>query len=65
MKRKKTLIPQPRSKFIRVKCPECGNEQVIFNKASTVVKCLICGHILAKPTGGNAKIFAQVIKALS
>jgi len=25
------LVPKPRSKFLRVKCPECGNEQIIFS----------------------------------
>ena len=45
-----------KSFFLNVKCNKCKNEQVIFNKASTVVKCLVCGEILAEPTGGLAII---------
>ncbi|MCX6815993.1 MAG: 30S ribosomal protein S27e [Candidatus Aenigmarchaeota archaeon] len=40
---------------MKVKC-KCRNEQVIFNKASMVVKCLVCGAVLAEPTGGLARI---------
>ena len=58
------IIPIPSSKFIKVKCPQCGNEQIIFNKASTKVKCLVCGKILAEPTGGKAKIFGKIIEVL-
>ena len=58
------LIPKPRSKFIRVKCLDCGNEQIVFNKVASVVKCKICDGILAEPTGGQAKIRGQVIEVL-
>jgi small subunit ribosomal protein S27e len=57
------LIPKPRSKFIRVKCPDCGNEQIIFNRAASVVKCNICDGVLAEPTGGLAKVRGEVIEA--
>jgi len=50
------LIPQPRSRFIRVKCNKCGNEQIIFDRASTVVRCLRCNEVLAVPTGGKAEL---------
>jgi len=43
-------------KFIRVLCLKCRSEQIIFDKASTVVKCLNCGQIIARPTGGKAKL---------
>lgn len=52
------------SKFIRVKCNDCENVQVIFNKASSVVKCLICGCTLAEPRGGKAKIKTQILEVL-
>lgn len=48
--------------FILVRCKKCGNEQVIFNKASIKVKCLVCGNILAEPTGGKAKINGEIVK---
>ena len=52
------------SKFIRIKCNDCENEQVIFNKASSVVKCLICGRTLAEPKGGKSKIKTQTLEVL-
>ena len=64
VKKKKQLVPQPRSIFLRVKCPDCGNEQVLFSHASSVVKCLVCGRVLAKPSGGKAVIEGEVIKEL-
>ena len=52
------------SKFVKVKCPKCNNEQVIFGKATTTVRCLICKNILAKPTGSKIKIRAKVLEVL-
>lgn len=60
----KTLVPIPRSRFLLVRCPECGNEQVVFSHAATVVSCRVCGRVLAKPTGGKAALEAQVLKVL-
>ncbi|MHA1872587.1 MAG: 30S ribosomal protein S27e [Candidatus Heimdallarchaeaceae archaeon] len=57
-------IKGPKSKFIKVKCKKCKNEQIIFGKTSTVVKCLVCNSILANPTGGKAKIRARVLEVL-
>ncbi|GAB6286852.1 MAG: 30S ribosomal protein S27e [Methanoregula sp.] len=53
-----------RSKFYKVKCPDCENEQTIFSKASTVVKCIVCGRDLAVPTGGKATIKAEILSEL-
>lgn len=50
------------STFIKLKCNDCGNEQIIFNKPSTVVKCLVCSSTLATPTGGAAKLNAKVVR---
>ena len=55
---------ETRSKFLRVKCKNCGNEQVIFDRASKEVKCKVCGETLAKPMGGKAKIRGDVIEIL-
>ena len=61
MGRLRELVPLPRSYFLRVRCPSCGNEQVIFSHASRVVRCLICDAVLAEPTGGKARVLAPVI----
>ena len=46
--------------FYRVACPDCENEQVVFGKAATEVACEVCGHTLARPTGGKAAIEGEV-----
>ena len=51
-----------RSKFVKVRCPDCENEQVVFEKASSIIHCLVCGSVVSKPTGGKAKISAEVIE---
>ncbi|WP_457591591.1 30S ribosomal protein S27e [Geoglobus sp.] len=52
------------SRFLKVKCPDCENEQVVFDHASTHVKCLVCGRTLVEPTGGRARLKAEVLQAL-
>jgi small subunit ribosomal protein S27e len=44
------------SNFLKVKCNKCKNEQIIFNKPSTPVKCLVCGEEFGRLTGGKAKL---------
>jgi len=53
------------SKFLRVKCKKCNNQQIVFNKSSSTVKCLVCENILAEPKGGKAVIKTQVVEVLS
>jgi small subunit ribosomal protein S27e len=55
---------EPRSRFLRVKCNDCENEQVIFGSASTAVICLVCGRTLAEPAGGKAFVKTQIIEVL-
>ncbi len=52
-------------KFIKIRCSKCQNEQIIFGKASSTVKCLICESVLLETRGGKAKIKAKVIEVLS
>ncbi len=59
-----SLIPKPRSRFLRVKCDDCGNEQVIFGCAASRVQCLVCGKTLAEPTGGKVKVLTKIISVL-
>lgn len=53
-----------KSKFLRVKCTDCGNEQVIFGSASTVVRCVVCSRTLAEPTGGKAEVKTQIVEVI-
>ncbi len=52
------------SKFIKVRCPKCKNEQIMFGKASSKVNCLVCSKVLADPTGGKSKVKARVLEVL-
>jgi len=47
--------------FVKVKCKECKNEQVIFSKPSSDVKCLVCGALLSAKTGGKGNVGTKVI----
>ncbi|HYW01568.1 MAG TPA: 30S ribosomal protein S27e [Candidatus Acidoferrum sp.] len=58
------LIPRPQSNFLRVKCPKCANEQVIFDRPSLVPHCSVCEEALAEPTGGKATLKAEVVQLL-
>jgi small subunit ribosomal protein S27e len=53
---KRDVVRQPKSRFLKVKCLDCENEQIIFGHATTDVTCLKCGKTLAKPSGGKAKL---------
>ena len=44
------------SNFLRVQCRDCGNEQIIFQRATTVINCGVCGSVLARPAGGKAQL---------
>lgn len=59
---KKMTIKESKSKFVRVKCNDCGNEQVIFGNCASTVKCLVCDKILATPTGGKSDIKAEILE---
>ena len=57
-------LKESTSKFIKVRCPKCKNEQIIFGRASTNVKCLICAKIIAEPTSGKSRVKARVLEVL-
>ena len=64
-KRDKDLIPQPKSRFLRVKCLNCGNQQIVFGCSATDVKCLVCEKVLIQSTGGKARILTKILEVLS
>lgn len=55
----------PISRFLKVQCLKCKNEQIIFNKAPEDVTCLVCGNILSKKTGGMSIIKSKILKVLT
>jgi len=61
----KELVPAPKSRFLKVACLKCKNEQIIFNKVAKDVTCLVCGNILAQVTGGKSIIRSKILKVLT
>lgn len=52
------------SKFIKVRCPKCKNEQVTFGKSASAVKCLVCERVIIEPTGGKSRVKARILEVL-
>ena len=57
-------IKEPESKFIKLRCPKCKNEQIVFGKAASEVKCLVCSKTLTESTGGKSRIKARILEVL-
>ena len=57
-------ITEPSSKFVKVRCSKCKNEQILFGKSSSVTQCLVCSTILSEPTGGKSSISARILEVL-
>ncbi|KAI5170955.1 small subunit ribosomal protein S27e [Nematocida sp. LUAm3] len=56
--KKKRLIPNPNSFFLDVKCGVCEKKKIIYSHTQTVITCDSCSTVLAKPSGGKAKLTA-------
>lgn len=50
--------------FVKVKCPDCGNEQVAFKKPATNVACHVCGSTLIKTQGGVGEIRGKLLEVV-
>lgn len=61
----KDLIREPKSKFIKVSCSKCKNNQIIFGKPASKITCTVCGKELADPSGGKGVIKARILEVLS
>ena len=57
-------VKEPESKFIKLRCPKCKNEQIVFGKSASEVKCLVCEKVLAEPSGGKTRVKARVLEVL-
>ncbi|WP_126449875.1 30S ribosomal protein S27e [Sulfodiicoccus acidiphilus] len=65
MRKSKVLVPEPNSKFFRIKCGNCGNEQTVFSHSTFPVRCTSCGQQLTSSTGGKAKVLGEVTRVLA
>ena len=61
---KKDLIPKPGSNFLKVKCPKCEHQQIVFDRAAMQVKCEKCDDVLLEAQGGKAKVNGEVTQVL-
>jgi small subunit ribosomal protein S27e len=64
MKRDREPIPKTRSTFLLVKCPDCGEERILFSNSAKDIGCRGCGRKLAESKGGKSVVLATVVKRL-
>ena len=60
MKKEHILVPEPSSKFQKVKCKECDEENIVYSHASTAVTCKSCGNVISKPTSALATLHGKI-----
>jgi len=53
-----------RSKFLKIICPRCKNNKIVFGRSSIKIKCDKCNYLLTKTTGGKTKVRALVKEIL-
>jgi small subunit ribosomal protein S27e len=58
------MVPKPRSNFLSVQCTECKEKTILFTHTTTDIHCKSCGQLIAKKTGGKAKILGKVLNIL-
>jgi small subunit ribosomal protein S27e len=58
--KKKTLVPNPRSEFLNLRCTECLEITLAFSHSNVPVQCTGCGRTIAYPTGGKVKLADNV-----
>jgi len=56
---------EPKSRFVKVRCPKCKNEQIIYGKPASMIDCLVCQKPLAESAGGKGRIKARILEVLS
>ncbi|NQU98684.1 30S ribosomal protein S27e [Candidatus Woesearchaeota archaeon] len=54
----------PDSKFIKLRCAKCKNEQIVFGKSASKIECLVCGKVLAEPSGGKTVVKTRILEVL-
>lgn len=64
MKKDREPIPKTKSEFLLVKCPDCGEERIVFSNSTKDIGCRGCGRKLAESRGGRSFVMATVLKKL-
>ena len=52
------------SRILQVKCDDCENEQVVFERAATEIACAVCGATLVTPTGGKGDLHGEITEVV-
>ena len=50
--------------FLRVRCADCENEQIVFEKPASKVNCAVCGTTLVVPKSGKGRIEHEVLETV-
>jgi small subunit ribosomal protein S27e len=58
--KKKTLVPNPHSEFVNLRCNECMDVTLAFSHSNVPIQCSSCGRTLAFPTGGQIRLADNV-----
>ncbi len=64
MRRERQPIPKTKSEFLLVKCPDCGEERILFSNSAKDIGCRGCGRMLAQSKGGKSAVLATIVKKL-
>ena len=60
MKKDHVDIPAPSSRFYKIECDDCDEQQVVYSHATTRVFCNQCGSPLASSSGSKARLSGRV-----
>lgn len=59
-----TGVNEMAGNFIQIECPECGNEQIVFNRPAQDINCAECDAVLVRATGGIGALEGEVIETV-
>lgn len=60
MKKNHVHVPEPSSKFLKLRCAECDEIQVVYSHATTAVTCNSCGNEITESSGSAAKLNGEI-----
>lgn len=60
MNKKKTLVPNPKSEFLSLRCSSCMTVTTAYSHSNVPVVCKDCNTPLAFPTGGRIRLIESV-----
>jgi len=55
---------EKKSKFLKVSCPDCEAEKIVFDHASSEVRCNLCNKLLVSPGASKADIYCRIIESV-